>query len=100
MSQQPVPDSLLRQFLLGRISDAERDQIECLFITDARTRERILAAEEELMEDYLEGSLEPAELECFLWQYRDAAQRRKLRILKALKAYALDQVTSVVTSMI
>lgn len=100
MNQQPVPDSLLRHFLLGTISDPEREYIECLFLTDSPTRERVLAAEEELMEAYLEGSLTVEERERFLWQYRDPTQQRRLRILSALKTYALDQVTSASTSTV
>lgn len=100
MIKQPVPDSLLRQFLLGTITDEERERIECLFLTDSPTRERLLAAEEALIEDYLEGSLTIAERDSFLWQYRDTVQQRRLRILRALKAYALDNVTSAVTSIV
>ena len=97
---QPIPDASLRCFLLGTLSHQERDRIECLFLTDSTTRARILAAEEALMEDYLEGSLTPAERERFLWQYRDAAQQRALTILKALKAFALDKVAPGVTSIV
>ena len=44
MKEESVTDGLLRQFLLGRVDDEERQRIESLFITDPQSRERVLAA--------------------------------------------------------
>ena len=52
MKEEAATDVLLRQFLLGKIDDEARQRIECLFLTDSLTKERILAAEQELIDDY------------------------------------------------
>ena len=92
MSEQPVTDVLMRQFLLGRVDDEERQRIESLFITDPRSREKVLAAEQDLIEDYLEDSLTKADKESFLRQYAETSrQQRKIRIARSIKEYALAQ---------
>jgi hypothetical protein len=92
MKEETVTDAALRQFLLGDVDDEERQSIESLFVTDALARERILAAEQDLVEDYLEDALSPADKEKFLGQYASTpAQRRKLRITKSIKDWASGQ---------
>ena len=92
MKEEAATDALLRQFLLGKVEDEQRQRIESLFLTDSQTRERILAAEQELIDDYLDDGLSPADRETFLSIYGDtAAQRRKLRIAKSIQQWALDQ---------
>jgi hypothetical protein len=89
MKDELVTDVLLRQFLLGKVSDEERQRIESLFVTDTETRERVLAVEQDLIEDYLDDCLEAADRERFLTRYAETAeQRRKLRITKSLKEFA------------
>jgi hypothetical protein len=92
MREEAATDAQLRQFLLGKIEAEERQRIESLFLTDSLMRERVLAAEQELFDDYLEESLSTADREAFLSLYGDtAAQRRKLRIAKSVQQWALDQ---------
>jgi hypothetical protein len=94
MKEEAVTDALLRQFLLGRLEDEERQRqrIESLFITDSRTKERVLAAEQELIDDYLEDRLSTADREAFLSLYADTVgQRRKLRIAKSIQDWAANQ---------
>ena len=57
MKEESITDALLREFLLGKINDEERERIEDLFLTDSQTKERVLALEQDLIEDYLENSL-------------------------------------------
>lgn len=86
MKEQPVTDALLRQFLLGKVDDEERQRIESLFLTDPLSRERILAAEQDLIEDYLDDGLTPADRDKFLQHYGETpTQRRKLRIAKTVQ---------------
>src|SRR5215216_77686 len=93
MKEKILTDTLLRQYLLGKVDDDERQQIEKLFITDFQARERVLAAEQELIEDYLEGSLSTADKEIFLSQYgRTPEQQRKLRITRSIKDWAITEV--------
>jgi hypothetical protein len=89
MKEEAVTDALLRQFLLGQVDDDERQRIERLFITDSLTRERVLAVEEDLLEDYLEGSLTALERDSFLSVYgATPIQQRKLRIAETIKQWA------------
>jgi hypothetical protein len=92
MKEEAATDALLRQFLLGKVEDEERQRIESLFLTDSLMRERVLAAEQELIDDYLEDCLSRADRETFLSLYGDTAgQRRKLRIAKSIQEWAVDQ---------
>lgn len=89
-----VTDASLRQFLLGRLGEEERQQIESLFITDSGARERILLVEQDLIEDYIDDSLPAEQREQFLEQYTATpAQRRKLRIAKSIKERAVREKT-------
>lgn len=90
MKEESMTDALVREFLLGKLADAERERIENLFLTDPQTRETILSLEEELIEEYLEGNLNEADNERFLARYAQTdEQRRKLRISKSIKDWAL-----------
>jgi hypothetical protein len=92
MKEQPVTDVRLRQFLLGKVDDEERQQIEILFMTDPLSRERVLAAEQDLIEDYLEGGLATADRERFLLLYADTPEeRRQLWITKSVKDWAVRE---------
>ena len=92
MMEGLVTDALLREFLLGQLSDEDRERIEDLFLTDSRTRERVLALEQELIDDYLEDSLSQEEKERFLSRYAQTGeQRRKLRINGAIKDWAVRE---------
>lgn len=93
MKEESMTDALVREFLLGKLADAERERIENLFLTDPQTRETILSLEEELIEEYLEGNLNEADNERFLARYAQTdEQRRKLRISKSIKDWALAHV--------
>src|SRR5215212_10197786 len=95
MKQEIFTDTLLRQYLLGKVDDEERQRIEKLFITDSQARDRILSAEQELIEDYLEDSLTTEDKEIFLAQYaRTPEQQRKLRINKSIKDWAVTAQAS------
>ena len=89
MNGEPVTDTLLRQFLLGKVDDQERQRIESMFVTGALSKERVIAAEQHLIDDYLDDSLTPADKERFLAQYGETpAEQRKLRIAKSIQEWA------------
>ena len=92
-------DALLRQFLLGNVGDEERQRIESLSASDSATRERMLSAEQDLIEDYLEDSLSGDDKERFALRYaKTPAQQRKLRITKTIKDWAITEAASAETS--
>lgn len=89
MNEKPMTKALARRFLLGTVEDSERQRIESLFIIDSETQETILIAEDELVEDYLEGSLSESDAAKFIEQYAHGPrQRRKLRIAGTIREYA------------
>ncbi len=95
MKKEPVTDALLREFLLGKLADEDRERIEGLFLTDSRTRERVLALEQDLIDDYLDDSLDEEEKERFVSRYAQTnEQRRNLRITGAIKAWAVRESRS------
>lgn len=98
MKEEILTDALLREFLLGEVGDEERARIESLFLTDPEAREKVLLIEQELIEDYLEDSLNAGDREKFLSRYgQTAAQLQQLRITRAIKDWALRENASVQT---
>ena len=98
MSEESVSDALLRQFLLGQVDDQERQRLESMFVTGALSNERVMAAEQHLLDDFLEDSLTPEDKERFLAQYGEtSAEQRKLRIAKSIQGWAATnaEVTAV-----
>src|SRR5688500_13825918 len=95
MKEESITDASLREFLLGKLADEELERVENLYLTDSQTRERVLALEQDLIEDYLENSLSGEDKERFLSRYADTnEQRRKLRITKSIKDWAVTQATA------
>ena len=91
MKEKFVTDTVVRQFLLGDVDEAEQQRIEGLFVSDADANQQILLAEADLIEDYLEGSLSTSERDKFLSQYGSTPQqRRDLRINRSIKEFALS----------
>src|SRR6185369_14632883 len=89
MNEEPVSDALLRQFLLGQVDDQERQRLESMFVTGALSRERVMAAEQHLMDDFLDDSLTPEDKKHFLAQYGETpAEQRKLRIAQSIHDWA------------
>ena len=92
MKDDSVTDALLREFLLGKLAGEDRERIEGLFLTDSQTRERVLALEQDLFDDYLEDSLSQEDKERFISRYAQTdEQRRKLRITGAIKDWAVRE---------
>jgi len=94
--KEPKQEKEIRRYLLGELSDSEREQVEQRLITDGDYKEEVLMVEEELLEDYLAGLLIPQERELFHKNYLSAPlQKQKLRIAQALDKYLVQ--TSVQT---
>jgi len=89
MKEFPEDKSIIRQYLLGGLPEAEQRRIEELFIQDADYRETVLITEDELVEDYLESALTEQERQKFVNHFlATPQQRQKLRIAMSLKRYA------------
>ena len=95
MKEEPVSDALLRQLLLGQVDDQERQRLESMFVTGALSRDRVHAAEQHLLDDFLDDSLTPADRERFLAQYGETpAEQRKLRIAKSIQDWAVSNAAA------
>lgn len=89
MKEIPEDNSVIRQYLLGGLSETEQRRIEELFIQDADYRENVLITEDELVEDYLEGALTEQERQKFVAHFlATPQQKQKLRLAMSLKRYA------------
>ena len=92
MKEEAITDALLREFLLGKLNDDQCERIENLFLTDSQTKERVLALEQDLIDDFLEDSLTEEERERFVSRYiQNAEQRRQLLITKSIRDWALAE---------
>lgn len=90
VKEEILTDAVLREFLLGKLDDAERERIEGLYLTDSEAREKVLVLEQELIEDYLEDSLSAEDREKFVLRYgQTSAQLQQLRITRAIKDWAV-----------
>ena len=79
--------SRARRYLLGDVSEDERDAIEQEYFADDRALERMEAAEEELAEDYLANRLGADDRGRFERHYLSAPQhRRRVETIRALTA--------------
>ncbi|MGH9308812.1 MAG: hypothetical protein ACRD1U_05535 [Vicinamibacterales bacterium] len=72
----------LRGYLLGTLSDAERDAIEHGYFDQAEALDRVSAAEDDLIDDYLSGQLGAQEREQFERHYL-ASPRHRTRVAVA-----------------
>ena len=99
MKDEGLTDALLREFLLGKVNEEERERIERLFLTDPQARERVLTAEQDLIEAYLEDGLTAEDKDLFLTRYgQTPAQQRQLRINKSIKDWAMRESMSAHTA--
>src|SRR6185503_10245043 len=90
MKEESITDASLREFLLGKLADEELERIENLYLTDSQTRDKVLALEQDLIDDYLENGLSEEDKQRFLARYAQTdEQRRRLRIIKSIKDWAV-----------
>ena len=83
--------SLIKQYLLGELDEQQREQLEQRVITNPDYKEQVLITEEELLEDFVNGSLPPRELELVRQKYSSSPSLlRKVEIARALNRYASD----------
>ena len=79
----------VRLYLLGGLDEEGQQQVEERVMKDSGYKEEVLMIEDELLEDYLAGTLPEREREMFHQHYLAAPrQRQKLKIAQALNRYA------------
>lgn len=93
--KESLTDASLREFLLGKLTDEKLERIENLYLTDSQTRDKVLALEQDLIEEYLENGLNEEEKERFLARYAQTdEQLRRLRIVKSIKDWAVTEASA------
>jgi anti-sigma factor RsiW len=77
MKHRPGEERLLTSYLLGEASELEQSLLETNYFRDPRFYELLLAVEEELICDYLNGFLSPHEWRQFEQHFLKSARRRQ-----------------------
>ena len=81
-------ESALKSYLLGDLNPDEQEHLEQRLMADADVFEELHRIEDELIDDYLEGSLSGRERERFENFFLTAPERKqKLSFAKSLKQY-------------
>ena len=82
---------LIRQYLLGELDEHDQEQLEQRVITNPDYKEEVLITEEELLEEFVNGTLSRREHELFTRMYSSSpAKRRKVKIAQALNRHATE----------
>jgi hypothetical protein len=80
---------LIRKYLLGELGEEQQEQLEQRVVTNPDYKEEVLITEEELLEDFVNGTLPSQDRALFLKKYSSSpAQLRKVQIARALGKYA------------
>ncbi|HKY04532.1 MAG TPA: CHAT domain-containing protein, partial [Blastocatellia bacterium] len=88
MAQNIEDNEPLRQYLLGDISDEDRDQIEKRLMTDDEFSERLSMVEDDLVDDYVAEALSEEERERFETHYLLTGERREqVEFARSLSRY-------------
>jgi hypothetical protein len=86
MNTQTVSGNVIRKYLLGQTSEAERETLEERLIADDDTYEELLIVEDELTDDYLRGQLSQIERTNFETHFLlSPAHQEKLRFAKVVR---------------
>jgi hypothetical protein len=86
---------LIRQYLLGELSEEGQAKVQDRLLCDREFFDRLVAEENELMDDYLRGDLREEQEEKFKSYFLAAPERRQaLRFAKALKKRISEEAQS------
>jgi anti-sigma factor RsiW len=90
MEQSAINETLVRQYLLGLLSEDEHERLEMSLLTDDRIYETLTAledeVEDELIDQYLDGELTAPERDKFEHDFLKKPERDyKLKHIKDLK---------------
>jgi hypothetical protein len=95
MREESENDEAIRRLLLGLSDDEERRGVEELFMTDPEYQEKVLMVEDNLIEDYLDGSLSESERERFRTHFLSTPrQQRRVRVVRSLRSFAAVEGTA------
>ena len=93
--QEIEDERLIRQYLLGELSEEGQAKVQDRLLCDRQFFDRLVAEENELMDDYLRGALTRQSEEKFESYFLASPERRqKLRFAKALKKRISEEALS------
>ncbi len=82
-----------RQYLLGNLSEDKAEKIDLQIISDENSVDELTKAEDDLMEEFLDGELSAAELELFKQNFLISEERTdRLKQIALLRTYAQKKV--------
>ena len=88
MSHEIKDEAVIRRYLLGRLKDEERRQFEEDMMCDNELFDSLLLAEDEMVEEYLEGGIPEPERNDFEASFLSTPDgRNRLNLGKALRTY-------------
>jgi CHAT domain-containing protein/tetratricopeptide (TPR) repeat protein len=80
---------VIRAYLLGKLNAEDREEFEQQLFADDHLHEELQAAEEDLIDDFLTGDLEPDDIPRFHQNFLVSSKRKQaLRLGKAWRSYA------------
>jgi len=84
-------DNTIREYLLGRLNDEDREEFARRFFTDDELFDKLEAAEDDLIDDFLSGNLNQVDSDMFRQNFLIGSKReRALRIGKAWRKHARE----------
>lgn len=85
-------DETLRAYLLGRLGEVERSQLDQRLLTDDSLAERVQLAESQLVDEYVSGELDGTDQELLKRKFLiTEARRQNVRLSAALQSYAKSE---------
>src|SRR5947209_2648413 len=89
MNAQSADGAQIREYLLGGLPEEQCGEIETRLLTDAEFAKAVELIEEEIIEDYLDGSLSPSEKQAVEGHFlRPPERKRKLWFVRVLHSHA------------
>ena len=90
MTATPEIQDQIKRYLLGELDDGTRAQVEQRLLSDGEVFEELLVAEDEIIDDYASGRLDPEERADFEAHFLATPDRQqKLRFARALHRHAM-----------
>lgn len=88
MKQNPDEKAIFRKYLLHDIDEEAQEQVEQRLLTDKEFTRQIAMAQDDLIDDFIAGTLSEQEMESFRTHYMTTPARlQKLKFATALDAY-------------
>lgn len=95
MKPDRITQSNIRSYLLGQVDEAEHEAIETAILTDDELFEELLVVEDEVIDEYLTGKLDPEARSRFENYFLAAPERHEqLRFARVFDQYVSSQTAA------